>query len=174
MAVAPDPTLTASPLAFLADEELAPLEIGHVAIDPNSGLLTRARERAPIDFGFSFAGLIFEAAARQGQGDVILDCAAAIGRLPYTIEDRRRRAELNRALLTLSGSGLKWQIDEDQTIRVGTRIHVEPPATAPRLVVALVEHLLPVRGYFELLIELVQRRDLKPEAKPATAIAKLG
>jgi hypothetical protein len=175
MAVAPDPTQTASPLAFLADEELGPLEIGHVVIDPNSGLLSRADQRAPIDFGFSFAGLTFEAAARQGDGDVILDCAAIIGRLPYTIEDRPRRAELNRALAALNDTGLKWQIDKDQAIRVGARIHVEPPATAPRLVVALVEHLLPVKGYFELLIELGQRRNLKAaSAKPGTAVAAVG
>jgi hypothetical protein len=175
MAVALDPTKTPSPLAFLADEELAPLEVGHVVIDPNSGLLSRADERAPIDFGFSFANHAFEAEARQGQGDVVLDCATTIGRLPYTIEDRQRRAELNRTLLALGAAGLKWHIDKDQAIRVGTRIHVTPPATAPRLVVALVEHLLPMKGYFELLAELAKPRKPTPGRKAtSTAIAKIG
>ncbi|HVJ51971.1 MAG TPA: hypothetical protein VM689_05885 [Aliidongia sp.] len=174
MAVALEPTMAASPLAFLADEELAPLEVGHIAFDPNSGLLTRTDKRAPIEFGFCFAGHAFEAEASQGQGDVVLDCAAVVGRLPYTIEDRQRRAELNRTLLALNGSGLKWQIDKDQLIRVGIRIHVDPPATAPRLVVAVVEHLLPVKGYFELLSELARPRKagkalLKPEGEAAQA-----
>lgn len=179
--VAPEPTKSefaaalssgfdraASPLAFLADEQLAPLEIGHVAVDPSSGLLARAPERAPIDFGFSYADHAFEAAARQGQSDVVVDCAAIVGRMPYTIEDRQRRADLNRALLALTGTGLKWQIDKDQLIRVGTRIHLDPPATAPNLVAAIVERLLPTRGYFALLAELARPRR-KAAALPAPA-----
>jgi hypothetical protein len=163
MAVAPDPTVNASALAFLADEDLFTLEVGNVAVDLPLGRLRRADERFPIKFGFNFSNHAFEAQATQGHGDIVIDCAMTLCRLPYSIEDRKRRADLTRVLGGLGGTGLKWEVGNDQVIRVGIRIHLDPPATAARVVAALVEHLLPSKGYLDLLLEIARR----PKTRPA-------
>jgi|GEM_PF-4070902 hypothetical protein len=163
MALSSPSTETASALAFLADQDLFPLEIGAVGVDLSAGRLRRTDLLAPIPFGFSYCGHAFEARATQNDGTVILDCAAVIGRLPYSIEDRAGRAELSRVLGGLAGTGLRWEIAGDQIVRIGLRIRFASPATADRIVVALVEQLLPVKGWLELLIEIVRR----PKPKPA-------
>jgi hypothetical protein len=170
MAAEPLPTETPSALAFLADEDLFPLEVGAVAVDLPAGRLRRADLQAPISFGFSFSGHAFEAQAIQSDGKTIIDCAAMICRLPYSIEDRIRRAELSRVLTALAGSGLRWEISKDQVVRVGLRIRIETPATANRIVAALVEHLLPVKGWLELLVEIARKPKTKPAGKPALAV----
>jgi len=163
MAAEPHYTETSSALAFLADEDLFPLEVGVVAVDLPAGRLRRTDLRAPIPFGFSFSGHAFEAQAVQTNGTTVIDCAAVICRLPYSIEDRARRAELSRVLTGLAGTGLRSEISKDQVVRVGLRMRIESPATANRIVAALVEHLLPVKGWLELLIEIARR----PKTRPA-------
>jgi hypothetical protein len=163
MAAEPQSTETASALAFLADEDLFPLDVGAVSVDLLTNRMRRADPQSPMPFGFGFSGHAFEAQAVQNNGVVIVDCAAVICRLPYSIEDRTRRSELSRVLTGLAGTGLRWEISKDQVVRVGLRIRIEPPATANRIVVALVEHLLPVKGWLELLVEISRR----PRAKPA-------
>jgi hypothetical protein len=174
MALAAPSTETMSALAFLADEDLFPLEVGAVAVDLPAGRLRRADQRTPIPFGFSFCGHAFEAEAVQSNGTLIVDCAAVICRLPYSIEDRPRRAELSRVLAALAGTGLRWEISADQVVRVGLSLRLDPPAMADRIVAALVEHLLPVKGWLELLMEIARRPKFKPDrlepsGVPATA-----
>jgi len=170
MAAEPLSTETSSALAFLADEDLFPLEVGAVSVDLSSNRLRRADLLSPISFGFSFSGHAFEAQAVQTNGVVVVDCAAVICRLPYSIEDRTRRGELSRVLTGLAGSGLRWEISKDQVVRVGLRIRIEPPATANRIVVALVEHLLPVKGWLELLVEIARRPRTKPTGAKAAPV----
>ncbi len=167
MAAEPLPTETSSALAFLADEDLFPLEVGAVAVDLPAGRLRRADLEKPMPFGFSFSGHAFEAQATQTNGTTIVDCAAMICRLPYSIEDRVRRAELSRVLAALAGTGLRWEISKDQVVRVGLRLRLEGPATANHVVEVLVEHLLPVKGWLELLVEIARRPKAKPAGKPA-------
>jgi hypothetical protein len=167
MAAEPLPTQTSSALAFLADEDLFPLEVGAVAVDLSAGRLRRAEPQAPVPFGFSFSGHAFEAQAVQSNGTTVIDCAAVICRLPYSIEDRIRRAELSRVLTALAGTGLRSEISKDQVVRVGLRIRIEAPATANRIVAALVEHLLPVKGWLELLVEIARRPKTSRAARPA-------
>jgi hypothetical protein len=157
MAQAPHSTGTCSALSFLADEDLFPLEVGGIAVDLTAGRLRRADWPAPIPFGFSFCGHAFEAEARTDGGGVIVDCATVICRLPYSIEDRARRADLSRVLAALIGTGLRSELSHDQIVRVGLRVRFDSPATAERMVVALVEHLLPVKGWLELLAEIARR-----------------
>jgi hypothetical protein len=167
MKASPVSTETSSALTFLADEGLFPLEVGAVAVDLPSGRLRRTEARPPLPFGFSFAGYAFEAQAVQTDGTAVVDCAAVIGRLPYSIEDRQRRADLTRVLAALGGSGLRWEISKEQTVRVGLRIRLDAPITADRIVAALVEHLLPAKGWLELLTEIARR----PKTKPASLAA---
>ena len=169
MAAEPLPTETSSALAFLADEDLFPLEVGAVAVDLPAGRLRRADLQKPIPFGFSFSGHAFEAQATQTNGTTVIDCAAMICRLPYTIEDRLRRAELSRVLTALAGSGLRWEISKAQVVRVGLRIRMNSTATANHIVAALVEQLLPVKGWLELLVEIARRPKSKPAARPMLA-----
>jgi len=169
MAAEPLTTETASALAFLADEDLFPLEVGAVTVDLPANRLRRADLQKPMPFGFSFSGHAFEAQSTQTDGTTIVDCAATICRLPYSIEDRLRRAELSRVLTALAGTGLRWEITKDQVVRVGLRLHIDGPATANRVVEALVEHLLPVKGWLELLVEIARRPKVKPAARPALA-----
>jgi hypothetical protein len=154
MAFAPASFATPSALAFLADETLFPLEIGAVAVDLSAARLRRTSRQAPLPFGFTFAGHRFEAQAIQRDGIVIVDCAAAICRLPYSIEDRPRRIALSRVLTGLAGSGLRSELTDDQLVRVGIRIRFDSPATADRIVAAVVAHLLPVAGWLDLLAEI--------------------
>jgi hypothetical protein len=173
MALQAPSTATMSALAFLADEDLFPLELGAVAVDLPAGRLRRTDRRAPIPFGFSYCGHAFEAEAVQTNGTLIVDCAAMICRLPYSIEDRPRRAELSRVLAALAGTGLRWEISDDQIVRVGLRLRLDPPATADRIVAALVEHLLPIKGWLALLIEIARRPRSKPDGdRPADAPAE--
>jgi hypothetical protein len=167
MAAEPLTTESSSALAFLADEDLFPLEVGAVAVDLPAGKLRRTDLQKPIPFGFSFSGHAFEAQATQANGTTVIDCAAMICRLPYSIEDRLRRAELSRVLTALAGSGLRWEISKDQIVRVGLRIRMDSPATANLIVAALVEHLLPVKGWLELLVEIARRPKAKPAGRPA-------
>lgn len=171
MADSPVSTETPSALAFLQDEDLFPLEIGAVAVDASSGRLQRTQHRPPKPFGFSFSGHAFEAQATQTDGTAVVDCAAVIGRLPYSIEDRTRRNELSRVLTALGGSGLRFEVTNDQVIRVGLRICLDAPVTAERIVAALVEHLLPVRGWLELLTEIARRPKAGNGTRPAALIA---
>jgi hypothetical protein len=169
MAAEPLMTETSSALAFLADEDLFPLEVGAVAVDLPAGRLRRADLQKPMPFGFSFSGHAFEGQTTQTNGTAIIDCAAMICRLPYSIEDRLRRAELSRVLTALNGSGLRWEISKDQLVRVGLRIRLDQPATANHIVAALVEHLLPAKGWLELLVEIARRPKAKPAGRPALA-----
>lgn len=164
MSAAPQRTETSSALAFLADEDLFPLEVGIVEVDLPAGKLRRLNQRAPVPFGFSFAGHAFEAQAVQSNDIVVVDCAAVICRLPYSIEDRARRLELTRVIAGLNGTGLRSEISRDQVVRVGIRLRITPPATADRIVAAVIEHLLPVKGWLELLVEVARRPKPRPVA----------
>jgi hypothetical protein len=163
MALVAPSTETTSALAFLADEDLFPLEVGAVAVDVHAGRLRRADQQAPIPFGFSYCGHAFEAEAVLTNDTLIVDCAAVICRLPYSIEDRPRRAELSRVLAALAGTGLRWEISNDQIVRVGLRLRLDPPAMADRIVAVLVEHLLPIKGWLELLAEIARRPRFKAD-----------
>jgi hypothetical protein len=176
MAQAPHSTGTNSALSFLADEDLFPLEVGGIAVDLSAGRLRPAGRPTPVPFGFSFGGHAFEAAARTEDGSVIVDCATVICRLPYSIEDRVRRADLSRVLAALSGTGLRSELSHDQIVRVGLRVRFDSPATAERIVVALVEHLLPVKGWLEMLAEIARRpKTAKARAEePATESVAVG
>jgi hypothetical protein len=162
MAHAPPSTGTNSALSFLADQDLFPLEVGGIAVDLPAGRLRRTDRPVPLPFGFSFCGHAFEAEAVLSDDSVAVDCAATICRLPYSIEDRARRAQLSRVLAALSGTGLRWELTRDQIVRVGLRVRLEPPATADRIVVALVEQLLPLKGWLELLIDIARPPRPKP------------
>jgi hypothetical protein len=168
MALAPGTIATPSALAFLADETLFPLEIGAVAVDLSAARLRRTSRSTPIPFGFTFAGHSFEAQATQYDGVVIVDCAAAVCRLPYSIEDRPRRIALSRVLNSLAGSGLRSELTDDQIVRVGIRIRFDSPATADRIVAAVVAHLLPVTGWLDLIADIGSHPDLRlPPARSA-------
>jgi hypothetical protein len=171
MAHAPPSTGTNSALSFLADQDLFPLEVGGIAVDLPAGRLRRADRPVPVPFGFSFCGHAFEAEAVQTDGSVAVDCAAMICRMPYSIEDRARRTELSRVLAGLSGTGLRWELSRDQLVRVGLRVRLDPPATADRIVVALVEHLLPLKGWLELLVEIARPAKARVEALPEASEA---
>lgn len=174
MAQAPHSTGTNSALSFLADEDLFPLEVGGIAVDLTAGRLRRADCLVPVPFGFSFGGHAFEAAARTEGGGVIVDCATMICRLPYSIEDRVRRADLSRVLAALRGTGLRSELSHDQIVRVGLRVRFDSPATAERIVAALVEHLLPVKGWLELLDEIARRpktAKVRSEERAAEGVA---
>jgi|HubBroStandDraft_6_1064221.scaffolds.fasta_scaffold1295721_1 hypothetical protein len=164
MAFAPAMLGMPSALAFLADETLFPLEIGAVAVDLSAARLRRTARSAPMPFGFTFAGHRFEAMATQEAGLVVVDCAAAICRLPYSIEDRPRRIALSRVLNSLAGSGLRSELTDEQIVRVGIRIRFDSPATADRIVAAVVAHFLPVAGWLDLLAEIGSRPRLPSAA----------
>lgn len=172
MAVAPATLATPSALAFLADETLFPLEIGAVAVDLSVARLRRTARSAPMPFSFSFAGHRFEAMATQEDGLVVVDCAATICRLPYSIEDRPRRIALSHVLNGLPGSGLRFELTDGQIVRVGLRIRFDLPATADRIVAAVVAHLLPVAGWLDLLAEI--GLPARPRVPPAPSALSEG
>lgn len=144
------------PYVLMVDETLIPLEPGSIAVDQISGQLKRADGHRSFNFGFTFAGLTFSVRARDDAGMILLECATVIGRMPYTIEDRQRRADLGYALNSLTGTGLAWHMSETQTIEIRLRLRLEAPATATRIVVALVETLLPIEEYLVILSDLAR------------------
>jgi hypothetical protein len=155
------------------DEDLLPLEVGTIAVDAASGRLTRAPSRATLAFGFSYAENAFEGTVQDIDGAVAVTIVTVIARLPYSVEDRKRRSDLLRVLsaLTLSGTPLYGEVSRDQIIRVGLRMRVTPPATATRIVAEVLANLMPVRGYLDLLVELGRKPRPKPLLPAPEAVA---
>jgi hypothetical protein len=77
------------------------------------------------------------------------------------------RSRLLRVLAALRGTGLIWQLGPRQEVRVGGRTRMDTPAIATRIVTAVVTTLLPVRGYFDLLDEVLNP---PPATEPGTAL----
>jgi len=153
-------------LACLVDPT-APLEAGSVAV-LQDGTIGRREERAPIRFGFRFAGRAFEAEARPDGDKLLVEFAATIGTLPYSVENRALRGRLLRVLASLRGTGLVWELGPQQQIRVGGRNRMETPAIATRIVASVVTTLLPVRAYFDLLDELLAPPPVENAPGPGT------
>jgi len=153
MTPASDQPSNPAALACLVDST-APLEAGSVAV-LQDGTLGRRDQRAPIRFGFRFAGRAFEAEARPDGDKLLVEFTTTIGILPYSVENQALRSRLLRVLASLRGTGLVWELGPQQQIRVGGRNRMETPAIATRIVASVVTTLMPVRAYFDLLDELL-------------------
>jgi hypothetical protein len=153
MTTASDQMTSPAAIAFLV-EQTSPLEAGSVAIG-HDGTMSRRDKADPIRFGFQFAGRTFEAEARPAEGKLMVEFTSPIGILPYSVENRSLRDRLLRVLAGLRSTGLVWELDARQQIRVGGRTLMDTPATATRIVATVVTTLLPVRAYFDLLDEVL-------------------
>jgi hypothetical protein len=131
--------------------------------------MCRSSEIRPVRFGFRFADRPFEAAVRPDDAGLLVEFAATIGVLPYSIENRTLRTRLLRVLSGLRGTGLAWEVSARQELRVGGRTRMDTPATATRIVATVVATLLPVRAYFDLLEEILHPPTT--EDPPGTALA---
>jgi hypothetical protein len=169
MTAASDQSINPAALAYLV-EQTAPIEAGSVTVSADGGIARRDRKE-PIRFGFQFAGRTFEAEARPDDGKLLVEFTAVVGTLPYSVENRALRSRLLRVLAALRGTGLIWQLGPRQEVRVGGRTRMDTPAIATRIVAAVVTTLLPVRGYFDLLDDVLHP---PPAPAPGSAVEVAG
>jgi len=153
MTAASDEMTNPAAIAFLV-EQTEPIEVGSVTVS-DDGTMVRRDKAEPIRFGFRFAGRSFQAEARPEDGKLRVEFTAALGHLPYSVENRQLRSTLLRVLSALRGTGLVWQLGPRQELQVGGRTLMDTPASATRIVATVVGTLLPVRAYFDLLDEIL-------------------
>lgn len=152
-AITPAPCRTeesGSAVAALVRSSL-PLDIGW--LDTRRSALPAPRHQ-PLAFRFCFDEVPFDARV-SWQGDrAVLALVGALGTLPFTVEDGRRRQQLESLLAAARrGSGLDWRVDNRQEMAVLGSVEIAAPVTPTALFSSLVALLLRCRPYLAVLAD---------------------
>jgi hypothetical protein len=132
--------------------EAVPHGIG-AATSPDGAILRRP-EVFPFSFAFHFAGWPFRAEATEQGQEVHIALSAGFGILPYTQEDRVRRAGILHVLQAMESARLGWRVTSDQQVQFVLDLPVALDATPSEIITELVATLLPLQGWFDLLAEV--------------------
>ena len=119
----------------------------------DGGLARRDRSIA-FAFAFRFRDRLFAANAETEGDQLKLAFFAEFGVLPFSHEDRARRAQILAFLPLLGEAGLTWEIPRNQAIRIGANLRLDG-TTAPReILAAVIERLMMSRAALDAMAEL--------------------
>ncbi len=126
-----------------------------ICVDPGLGF-ERANGNDGMRFRFSF-GEIPAIGRIQPMGDAYrLSVQATSGVIPYSIEDRERRAALlsNLGEITRASDGAV-KVDNEQSIVIGGESRIKAPLTALTVISEVVALMIRTRPYFETMGDLI-------------------
>lgn len=118
--------------------------------------LTNKNANKCLDFGFEYRGIPFVVrASAQNQG-TDMEIRANLGTLPYTAEDRERRATALAILDTAASDlGGRVRLTNEQRVVMSERYRFDEPLTPAALLTRAVELVLRTKPYLELLALVV-------------------
>lgn len=137
-------------LASLGRHE-PPLEIDRFGGSP--GGTTPASASGEVRFRFCFHEVPFEARTIRRDGRPLLLLTGDLGPLPFTIESPARRRRLRKVMAAAQrGSGLVWDVTQEQRIRVTGETDLGASLTPTAMIAGAATLLLACRPYLDLLI----------------------
>jgi len=134
-----------------------------LAVSPD-GHLTRVNRGVSFHFEFRFRDRPFAATVNTLSDEVKLSFSGEFGVLPFTLEDRSRRAQILGLLPELRRAGLACEVTPKQVVRVGREMTLKG-IRAPREILAVViEQLVLSRTSFDAMAEIAYAPP-KPRAR---------
>lgn len=106
---------------------------------------------APIAFGFTYAGIIFEARAAMVEEPRLL-IRGRVGPMPYSAEGMQRRIDL-QSIVSASRDRAECQltIDGQQQIWLDSEIEIDPPMTPTSLIASAAAAIGRAKPWLDML-----------------------
>lgn len=114
-------------------------------------VLGDVQDSLPMAFRFTWHRMPIFCRISEPDGDVVLDLETDLGPIPYTLENKERRAylrQLNDARIELPIG--EFVVTENNRFRHRVERILEAPITSSAIVTAVVQLLLTARPYHEL------------------------
>src|SRR4051812_25466429 len=106
---------------------------------------------APISFGFTFAGMSFEAQAGKVD-DPCLAIRGRVGTLPYSAEGMQRRSDVRSIIEACKADpACRLSIDAQQQIWVDAEIELERPLTPTSLIASTAAAIVRAKPWLDML-----------------------
>ena len=141
----------------------------HLEASPE-GHLARREEPVSFNFGFNFRARAYTAQAVT-EGDTLrLSFSADFGLLPYSHENRTRRAEILALLPRLKAAGLTWDITRTQAVRVGGALELKGVMAPREILAAVIESLVLARESLDAISAIAyvpQKASGRPAQRPS-------
>ena len=106
---------------------------------------------APIAFGFTYAGIAFEAYADRSDEQPKLSIRGHVGTLPFSAEGMQRRTDLKSIIAASQETGCRLTLDERQAIWLDADIDVETPMTPTSLIAAAAAVIANCKPWLDML-----------------------
>jgi hypothetical protein len=120
---------------------------------------------APIAFGFTYAGIAFEARADRSEEAPKLSIRGQVGKLPFSAEGVQRRTDLKSIIMASREMTVcRLTLDQHQEIWLDADIDVETPMTPTSLIAATAAVIARCKPWLDML-----RFYLVPAASAASA-----
>ena len=120
----------------------------------SDGMPSRRDLTTPVEFAFRCGGHAFSARAGRQQDAAWLEIEGEVGALPYSMQSREARS---RAISVLIASKLTehryFGVSPDQRIKLRVELALEPPLTPAVILTGVVQFVVAVRPFIELLNE---------------------
>ena len=107
---------------------------------------------APIAFGFTYAGIAFEAHADRSDEQPKLSIRGQVGTLPFSAEGVQRRTDL-KSIIAASNemTGCRLTLDQRQEIWLDAAIEVETPITPTALIASAAAAIARCKPWLDML-----------------------
>jgi hypothetical protein len=125
----------------------------HLAASPE-GWLIRRDQPVSLNFGFNFRDRAFSANATSEGGNLRVTFFSEFGVVPFTHEDRLRRAQILEYLPRLRDAGLRWEITKEQSVRVGASFELDGVTAPQEILAGMIECLMMTRAALDAMAAL--------------------
>lgn len=124
---------------------------------------------APIGFGFTYAGIAFEARADRADEPPRLAIRGQVGTLPFSAEGMQRRTDLKAIIAsTEQAACCRLSLGERQDIWLDADIEVETPMTPTSLIAATAALIARCKPW----LDMTRFYLVTPMGRPLTAAAQ--